>query len=132
MKRRFGFVWGKRNLWTPPALCKALHEPNSFAHASTGVEDTPDEEIGVALGLQFALKMKRGRNEPIHHLEWRLRPKTSLKAVSLRNISTWDCRAIAGVIGSRIWQVYASGHSFSSISHLLDLSARVINHARKN
>ena len=129
IRRRFNLIWGEKKLWSPKQLAKSLLAP------ATDEIETPDEEaekVGVALGLQFAWRAKRGREEDASCLLWRMKPKTARKAAQFRNLVVWSCRQIAALIGSRLWQVYASGQSFVHVAELLDLSSRVGTHASRN
>ena len=125
MTRRFGFVWGERHSWPPRMLSNAPLCASNESGRGELIDPLPTDTIGIALGLQFAMKVKRGRTEPDHHIVWRLKPKTSAKAQRLLQVRNWDCRSLAGVIGSRIWQVYASTSSLATIGDLLDLSSKV-------
>lgn len=116
MTKRWGLVWGEKKLWHPKQLDVQSAELN------------PD--IGVALGLQFARRVKRGRDDPNHHLVWRLKPKTAVRAEEFSKLKEWTCRNVAGVVGSAVWQCYVSCQPFSKIHHALELVSRVGRHAK--
>jgi hypothetical protein len=118
MNRRWGLVWGEKTLWHPKQLTAEIADENP--------------KSGVALGIQFSRKVKRGRSEVGDHLIWRLKPKTAAKALEFesRSFDCWTCRAIAGVVGSAVWQAYISCEPLANIHDDLELSSRVGTHAR--
>jgi hypothetical protein len=118
MTKRWGLVWGEEKMWHPKHLEERSAELN------------PD--VGTSLSIQFALKVKRGRDDPDQHLIWRLKPKTAARVSEFAHRTEWNCRGLAGVIGSAVWQCYISCKPFSAIQSILELSSRVGRHTRTN
>lgn len=121
MDRRFGFKWGEKTLCPPKVL------------AATSTSTQENAKACVALGIQFARQVKRGRSEAPDHMIWRLKPATAAKAIVLLAEpppEEWSCRAVAAVTGSRVWQCYISCESFTLITEILVLSSKVGKHAR--
>lgn len=125
----YGIVWGEKQLWHP-------------THLAVNLTDVQSDK-GVALGIQFARQVKRGRDEDPDHLVWRLKPKTAQRAKELLIFNSegiplsliegeWSCRRVAGVVGSSVWQCYVSCEPLATIHEALELSSRLGRHAQKH